>query len=274
MPATVTLTLVAEDDGLLPVFPASDVRELMLKLIGNDPVLRRLLAREKLRPYSVKPLHPLRGRKRVDEGSGMWYVMSGDVLELSFSVLDDCAAQVLVERANQLDTVIMRNITFSVVDCSAVVLSYEELLEQSLTRCFLLEFKTPTRLGKYMFPKLNRLCESLVKLWNAFAPREAKLRESEKKLILNVSATEVCEIPVELRTKEIILEIKGRKVKDFGFKGTVLCLTSSETVSKLLAPLLRLGEFSNVGKHRTYGMGVMVVSPMNRAGPFELPAIQ
>ncbi|MEM3692827.1 MAG: CRISPR system precrRNA processing endoribonuclease RAMP protein Cas6 [Candidatus Bathyarchaeia archaeon] len=138
--------------------------------------------------------------------------------------------------------------------------SYEEILSNSKpSETFRLIFKTPTcfsALNKryfYLFPEAKHVFGGLLKLWKLFSPIGRLDMEGEEEYTKWI-ASQIGVSGYELSTRYITI---GRR-KAIGFTGWVnFRMGDGSEWRKLTNALGRLSEYTNVGKNRTGGFGVV-----------------
>jgi len=152
----------------------------------------------------------------------------------------------------------LKNKTLRVESLRVKSLEYEELKESPSVGKIHFEFVTPTRfsaLGRdreYLFPEPRKIFGGLIKIWNDFSGFPFSPSDCED--YINWLGRESWITHYSLQT-----ELRNtRKGKVVGFTGrTTLAFGESERWRKVTAILARLSEFSNIGKGRTSGFGVV-----------------
>ena len=102
MPTLITVHLVAPRRVFLPPFTGEQVRALFFGILGDSEVVVRLHDVPDIRPYAVKPLYLVNGRKKIVR-NGKWIINKDESLAFEIGVFDP-------EIEDQILGVLVRNV--------------------------------------------------------------------------------------------------------------------------------------------------------------------
>jgi len=269
MPMLISLALVSLEEGKLPPFTGNLVRGWFLNSLreANPDLASKLHSALGPKPFSVKPLRPVGFKMNVKDGQ--WIIEPNrnyifDIGIVDDEIIDD-VFNVITKSAEK--TVEFHKVPFKVDTITIKKKTYEELYSADIGPRIGIEFITPTAFSQpfiefdYLFPEPVRVFGNLLRIWNKYAPKEYQFNPEEvlencKKLIKVRS--------YKLRTREVQIEKNIIKV---GVQGRMEIIVYEENLRKIIASLLGLSEFSNVGIKRTYGMGVIKYTDLSQKMP-------
>jgi len=272
MPVSVLVKVVATEDSLLPPFTGSLIRGLFFKILEDySPGLGSgIHETPKIKPYSIKPLKPLSGKKGVKNSK--WHIKKGEELTFGFGILDpNLEAEVLHAVVSMPDEIRIGKHTIQKEEIKITKISYERLMPGKTIMFFGITFKTPTSFkspaGKApgLFPEPQRIFHNLVNIWNEYAGEDLTI---EKEQFIEWIEYNVHTKHYKLQTREIKIE----NYKVVGFKGIAAYLVTrpEDEEAEYILALLRLALISNIGTKRTYGMGVITAQDIARKTPITL----
>lgn len=242
----------------MPSFTGSVARGVLLQLLGRvGPELSQELHEPNVRKaYSVTPLL-FKSRSRLEDG----YILDPSYpLRLRIRFLADGYARALLEAFQSEDGFMIYEASFRVASIRVSSRSYEQLLAESKpSEAFRLLFTTPTCFSAlnqryfYLFPEPKHVFGGLLRLWNLFSP-VGKLDPERTEEYTKWVGSQVGVSGYELSTRRVSV---GRRTA-IGFRGWVnYRMGDGDEWRKLTEALGRLAEYSNVGKNRTGGFGVV-----------------
>jgi len=252
--------VTALERGVLNPFTGPQIQALLLNMIRQeDPSTAERLHEEKgIKPYAVRPLRPLSGRKNVVDDK--WLIEEGRNYSLSFSALIEELGKTLTAALTKNLEVTIGRIRFAVNEISVESASIDDLLRDATpARRVLLKFLTPTHFrirstGAYMpFPLPHLMYTNLANVWNALYPYKVDIEE-----FANWIYGHVVPRAFEGKTREVWI----KDAKQAGFKGKmeIVVRDPENKYAGWIHVLTRFAEFANTGAHRTMGMGVIKIS--------------
>ncbi|MDI9609359.1 MAG: CRISPR-associated endoribonuclease Cas6 [Candidatus Verstraetearchaeota archaeon] len=247
----------AEDELELPQFTGYISRGILLNLIRQvDPSSSQSLHESNVaKPYSVTPLY-FRSKRRTELG----YILDpSSPLSFKIRFLNEKHANELLRTFEKRRTIMIRDKTLRIDSVRVRAESYEALMESASPAVKLyFEFLTPTRfaaLGRekeYLFPEQKKVFGGLLELWNRFSG--LPLGETDAKAYMEWLGSSSWVSSYILRT-ELKDTSKGRII---GFTGKVAYnFDGDERWQRTTSCLAAFANFSNVGKGRTSGFGVV-----------------
>lgn len=260
MPAELEFVLRLDGELRLPLFTGYISRGILLNLIRQaDPASSQSLHEPNItKPYSVTPLC-FKSQRRTAAG---YLLDPSSPCSFRIRFMSDRHVMELLSVFEKKSSIMVRDRPLRIESVRVRSESYEDMLESAFPAERLhLEFLTPTRfsaLGRgreYLFPDQKKVFGGLLELWNLFSGHPLADGDSEEYLDwLGSSSWVSC---YSLRT-ELKDTSKGKIV---GFTGRVTYnFEGSERWRRLTCCLASLAEFSNVGKGRTAGFGVVRAS--------------
>jgi len=252
-----TFQIKATKKGVLTPFTGPQIQALFLNIIAKqDKQLAEKLHQENiLRPYAVQPLKPLQGKKKIIEEK--WIIEEGQQYSFTISTLTEELTKTMIEILAEIQQIEIGKIPFDVLQVQIESKTYETLLKESFAAPKIqMEFLTPTHFRwkeaeTYLpFPLPHLFYTNLARIWNMFHPYKADLGELKIWTIKNVYVKSF-----KGGTREI--QIKG--TKQTGYKGKIeyIIKNPERGYAKWATILTKYAEYTNVGAHRTQGMGVV-----------------
>lgn len=251
------LVLRAEGEIELPRFTGYISRGILLNLIRqvNPSSSQSLHEANVTKPYSVTPLY-FRSKKRTESG----YILDPSSL-ISFKIrfLTEKHANELLRIFERKHTIMIREKTLRIDSVKVKSTSYGELIEKCRPAGKVyFEFLTPTRfaaLGRgkeYLFPDQKKIFGSLLELWNLFSGWPVSETDSKEYMEWLGSSSWVSSYILRTELKETS---KGRII---GFTGNITYdFEGNDRWQRTTSCLAAFANFSNVGKGRTSGFGVV-----------------
>lgn len=270
---SVVLELRAINQAALPLTMGHLAHALFLDLIGQvDPALAaRLHDEPDYRPFTVSPLDgvPVQGESLR--------LQPGHAARLRFTLLDggtlwDClttrmlAAEPLTVRLNAAEFSVHRLISTEAADPSgwAGVTTWPALVAAPAQRRVTLRFATPTAFSNgdkrfELLPQPKRVWESLVRVWNRYAPPILAVDKLSFAAFLEGS---VRVSDYQLHTATLHYPKHVQK----GFLGTCTYeVDVSDPGARQVAALAAFARYAGVGYKTTMGMGQVRMEPSCRA---------
>lgn len=249
--------LRAEEEFELPRFTGHISRGILLNLVRQvNPSSSQLLHESNVKkPYSVTPLY-FRSKRRTETG----YVLDpSSPLSFKIRFLNGKHVHELLRAFENKNFLMIYDRSLRIETVRVKAKSYKDLSESSLpAEKVLMEFLTPTRfasLGRekeYLFPEQKKVFGGLLELWNQYSEQPLGSTESEEYLEWLGSNSWISSY--SLRT-EIRETSKGSII---GFTGWASYnFDGNDRWQKLTNCLTDFANFSNVGKGRTSGFGVV-----------------
>jgi len=249
--------MYGEKEVKLPLFTGHVARGILLNAIRHvDPATSQKLHEPNLRKaYAVTPL---RFRSKAKTGDGYIYDPAYPC-RMGVRFLADEYTKLLLRCFEAKPTFLIYDTTFEIATIKVKSISYQDLWERkNCVEAFRLYFQTPTcfaALGRkyyYLFPEPKRVFSNLLNLWNQYS--NDKLEGEEKENYLRWLGREMGVSGYFLET-QFVTTNKGRVA---GFKGFVTYRTQfDDTWQRMTDCLAKFAEYSNVGKDRTSGFGVI-----------------
>ncbi len=279
---SVVLDLRATNAAALPPTMGHLAHALFLRLIAEvDPVLAvRLHDEPNYRPFTVSPLSGV-----PVQGEGI-RLQPGRPARLRFTLLDggalwDClstrllATAPLALRLNAAEFVVERLISSPAADPSgwAAVTTWQALAATPARRNLTLQFATPTAFSNgdkrfELLPQPKRVWESLVRVWNLYAPPVLAL---DKVLLTAFLAEGVLVSDHQLHTATLHYPKHPQK----GFLGTCTYeVDAGDARAAQVAALAAFARYSGVGYKTTMGMGQARPAPTLAGHVSPLPKVQ
>lgn len=259
--------VTAVERGVLNPFTGPQVQALFLNIVaGEDPGLAEELHNSKsIKPYAVRPLRPESGKKNVIQGK--WLIEKGKRCVFSLSALTDDLGVVLSKGLMEASTdgVMIGRVRFSIDEVSVVCTSVKELIKNAVRpRRVLLRFLTPTHLrlkgtsAYFPFPLPHVMYANLAKIWNSLYHYKIDMEEFVGWAYENV---------LPRAFKGVTREVWIKEAKQVGYKGNmeIVVRDPENKYSSWVCVLTKFAEFSNVGAHRTMGMGVVEITKMEKS---------
>lgn len=248
--------LKPEEDIQLPHYTGHISRGILLSLIksSNPSSSQELHEANVLKPYSVTPIF-FKSKKKTDAG----YLMDSS-LPCTFKIrfLKGKYVRELMKNFERRSSFMLKDKTLRLEVLKVNSSEYEDLKTSAPAEKIHFEFITPTRLSalgrsrEYLFPEPKKIFGGLLKIWNDFSG--FPIPSSDFEDYMNWLGRESWVTRYYLRT-ELRYTKKGKIV---GFIGNAtFAFGESEKWRRLSASLARLSEFSNIGKGRTSGFGVV-----------------
>ena len=266
---SVVLELRATNAAALPPTMGHLAHALLLDLIGQvDPALAaRLHDEADYRPFTVSPLaggtalgesirlqpgQPARLRFTLLDGGALWGCLSTRLL----------AAGPLALRLNAAEFVVDRLVSTAAADPSgwAGVTTWQALAATPARRHLTLQFASPTAFSNgdkrfELLPQPKRVWESLVRVWNRYAPPVLAL---DKAALIATLAAAVLVSDHQLRTATLHYPKHTQK----GFLGTCSYeVDMTDPQAGALAALAAFARYAGVGYKTTMGMGQVRLDP-------------
>ncbi len=258
MPTLITVHLVAPRRVFLPPFTGEQVRALFFRILGDSEVVVRLHDVPYIRPYAVKPLYLVNGRKKIVR-NGRWIINKDEGLAFEIGVFDpEIEDRILGVLVRDIGNVVRIKNSEFFVDRIEVFRksSFEDLFPGKTTSLVGISFVTPTlfsgEIKEHIFPDPLSVFGSLLRIWNSFAEDDAKIDEET---FLGWVRERVYIRYYSLKTREA--KIKDAKIVGFKGKAAYVIMDPDMEEAEYLLALLRFGLISNVGLKRTYGFGVI-----------------
>ncbi|MDQ2805955.1 MAG: CRISPR-associated endoribonuclease Cas6 [Chloroflexota bacterium] len=266
---SVVLELRATNAAALPPTMGHLAHALFLDLIGQvDPVLAaRLHDEPEYRPFTVSPLGGV-----VVQGEGI-RLQPGQPARLRFTLLDGgalwgclstrlLAAEPLVVRLNAAEFVVDRLVSTAEADPSgwAGVTTWQALAATPARRHLTLQFASPTAFSNgnkrfELLPQPKRVWESLVRVWNRYAP---PLLALDKAAITTALEAAVLVSDHQINTATLHYPKHTQK----GFLGSCTYeVEMSDPQAAALAALAAFARYAGVGYKTTMGMGQVRLDP-------------
>jgi CRISPR-associated endoribonuclease Cas6 len=269
---SVVLELSQKGDATIPATMGHQIHALFINLVKRfDPVLASRLHDEPgYRPFTVSPLIGeasagerialRRGRTchlriTLFDGGYIWHHLSTYILESGPVLLSLGSAQLGL----------VRMIVTQAADSTgwAASTTWNGLVTLPAQQMVTLRFVSPTAFSvgdrKFdLFPKPGLIWESLLRVWNAYAPGSLRMEKQEIREAVRKQITLVqCDIATRV--------MHYPKYMQKGFVGTCTYQVEQESVwTAQLTTLAGFAHFSGVGYKTTMGMGQVQVA----FGPF------
>ncbi len=249
--------LRTDEEIQLPRFTGYISRGILLNLIRNaDPSSSQTLHESNVvKPYSVTPLF-FRSRRKTDIG---YIVDPSSPCSFRLRFLKEKHGAEILRNFENKHSLMLRDKTLRIESVKVNTKTYEEIIKSAFpVKKVYFEFLTPTRfsaLGRdheYLFPDQKKIFGGLLKIWNCFSG--SPISPNEVKEYLNWLGRESWVTHYSLQT-EIRNTTKGNII---GFTGRItFAFGKHEKWQKITACLAWLAPFSNIGKGRTAGFGVV-----------------
>ncbi|MGF3498975.1 MAG: CRISPR-associated endoribonuclease Cas6 [Candidatus Methanosuratincola sp.] len=249
--------LQAEGEFELPMFTGYISRGILLNLIRQiNPSSSQSLHESNItKPYSLTPLY-FRSKRRTESG---YIIDPSSPVSFKIRFLNEKHANELIRIFERKHTIMIRDKTLRISAVRVKAESYGKLMEKSRpARKVYFEFLTPTRfaaLGRgkeYLFPEQKKVFGSLLELWNLFSGYPFSEAESKEYMDWLGSSSWTSYYTLRTEMKETS---KGSII---GFTGNITYdLEGNERWQRVTACLAAFANFSNVGKGRTSGFGVV-----------------
>ncbi len=260
IPVLITVYLRAIENTAIPPFAGEGSRHAFFAMLGESEIATILHEIPGLKPYAIKPLRPIDGKKKVK--NDRWVIREGTKLAFDIGILDPG-----IEDRILTDIVSMKKETLNI--CGATFYleyfevykrsSYEDLLPGKTTSFIGVCFRTPTRFSSrpHLYPDPTQLFKNLLNIWNTYAEEEERI-DSEN--FLDWISDRVDIRYYSLKTREV--KIKNAKIVGFKGKTAYVIMDPEFEEAEYILGLLRLGLISNVGQKRTYGLGVITAKDL------------
>ncbi len=269
MPMLISVNLRATEKAELPPFTGEHTRGIFFSMIAGSDLAMVLHEKPGIKPYSIKPLHPITEKMNVK--NNRWIIRKDMRLSFGIGILDtDIEDKILAEIVSSTkETIKIHQATFYIESFEVYKKSnYEDLLPGFTSSFIGIMFKTPTFFGghhPHLYPDATHLFTNLINIWNTFAEENIKI---EKESFLGWVSERVYIRHYNLKTREV--RIKGSKIVGFKGMASYIIMDPDLEDAEYLLGLLRLGLISNVGLKRTYGMGVIKVYNLAKRQPISL----
>jgi CRISPR-associated endoribonuclease Cas6 len=250
--------MYGEKEVRMPHFTGYLARGILLQAIRHvDPAASQVLHEPNIRKaYAVTPL---RFRSKTKTGDEYIYDPAYPC-RMGVKFLADEYAKLLLRCFETKQSFLIYDTTFRTVGVKVNSKSYKELWEEAKpVEAFRLYFRTPTCFSakgrKYycLFPEPRRIFGNLIDLWNLYSNIE-KVEDQARDEFVKWLGMEVGVSGYSLETR---LE-HTEKGKFIGFTGWVGYRSKiHERWQKLTACLGNFAEYSNLGKNRTEGFGIV-----------------
>lgn len=249
--------LRTEEEFEISRFTGHISRGILLNLVRyvNPSSSQALHESNVKKPYSVTPIY-FRSKLRTKNG---YIVDPSSPLSFKIRLLYGKHANELLLAFENKNTLMIQERTLRIETVRVKAKTYQDLIKSSVpAKKILIEFLTPTRfasLGRekeYLFPEQKKVYGGLLELWNQFS--EQPLSDAESDEYLEWLGSKSWISSYSLRT-EIRETSKGGII---GFTGWASYnFDANERWQKLTHCLTELANFSNIGKGRTAGFGVV-----------------
>ncbi|MHA1876625.1 MAG: CRISPR-associated endoribonuclease Cas6 [Promethearchaeota archaeon] len=261
-------TIIGKKPTLLPPFTGHLIRGALLKTISDfdKQLAEKLHEGNKIRPYSISPLFPLKQRYFKRSNRGEIIVEKEGFLAFRLGILSSSLAEKMVKITLQKEemTINLAGGEFKVFSISIRKTSTAELFHNKnpLSKKYTLQFLTPTyfNLAKQdfplRFPDPRYLYMNLANLWNSFNEDGILINQEE---FFSWVENHVSISGYNLKTRSAYIAKGAPKI---GFKGWVhFQLSGEENYQKWIDVLSSFAEYSNVGSGRTAGFGCVKYFP-------------
>ncbi|XRH75770.1 MAG: CRISPR-associated endoribonuclease Cas6 [Candidatus Methanosuratincola verstraetei] len=264
MPTEFEFVLRLEEELQLPSFTGYVSRGILLNIIRqvNPSSSQDLHEPNITKPYSVTPLF-FKSKQRNSSG----YILDpSSPCSFRIRFLNEKHTHELLSIFEKKNSIMIRDKSLRIESVRVKAKSYQDMCADAFPAERLhIEFLTPTRFSalgqarEHLFPEQKKVFGGLVELWNLFSGCPLECDKSKEYLEWLGSSSWVSYY--SLRT-ELKITSKGRIV---GFTGRITYnFEGNEQWQRFTCCLASLAEFSNVGKGRTAGFGVVRASPSQK----------